>query len=290
MAREEQKQLTWYRPNQRHDLGLVRTWGVMAGSVVRSRDLIWQLFRRDFVGAYKKSFLGLTWVFLAPLLGIVSWVFLKGTGMLRTGDLPGGVSYVAYVLVGSTMWGLFMAFYNGARNTLSAGQGLVLQVNYPHEVLLFQQAARRLAEFTIALALNVVVLVVLGEVPSWRAVLLPLVLVPTFLLASAIGLVLSMFAIVAVDLTRLVNSAMGVLMLLTPIVYSSSNPRHPLVLQVNKWNPLTYLICSARDIVLFGRLYDAQGFAICTAGALAAFLISWRLFFVSEHQIVERMI
>ena len=289
-AGRPQGKVVLYRPNQRHELGALRTWEVMAQNVWRARELIWQLFKRDFLGAYKKSFIGVTWVFLAPLLGIVSWVFLKGTGMLRPGELPGGVPYAVYVLMGSTMWGLFMGFYNSATNTLSAGQSLVMQVNYPHEVLLFQQTARRLADFCIALLLNIVVLVVFGRIPSWRIVFLPLVLLPMFLLGSAVGLFISMFAIVAVDLTRLVNSGMALLMLLTPVVYSSTSPPHPAVSYVNKWNPLTYLVCSARDIVLFGRLYDNVGFAICSAGALVAFLISWRLFFVSEHQIVERMI
>jgi len=57
-----------------------------------------------------------------------------------------------------------------------------------------------------------------------------------------------------------------------------------------KWNPLTYLVCSARDIIIYGRLYDVQGYAICTGLSFLCFLVSWRLFYVSENKLIERMI
>ena len=98
-----------YRPNQRHELGFFKTWAVLAKNIINSRELIWQLFKRDFFASYKKSFLGITWLFIAPIMGIVSWVYLNMTGMLHPGDV--GIPYPAYVLVGTSMWGLFMGFF-----------------------------------------------------------------------------------------------------------------------------------------------------------------------------------
>ncbi|MFC1799069.1 hypothetical protein ACFLZL_04615, partial [Thermodesulfobacteriota bacterium] len=117
------EQATVYRPNQRHDLGFFETWLVMSKNILKSRELIWQLFKRDFFAVYKKSFLGITWIFVAPLMGIVSWVFLNMTGMLHPGDV--GIPYPAYVLVGSSVWGLFLGFFNSAKATLSSGKDFV---------------------------------------------------------------------------------------------------------------------------------------------------------------------
>ena len=172
------KQITVYRPNQRHELGFFHTWLVMATNIIRSRELIWQLFKRDFFASYKKSFIGITWIFLAPVMGIISWVFLQKTGMLNPGDV--GIPYPAYVLIGTSMWGLFMGFFNAARGTLSAGEGLIMQVNYPHEVLLFKQTAEHLANFLIAFVMNIAVLVAFGVIPSWGIVFFPLVVLPLF--------------------------------------------------------------------------------------------------------------
>ncbi len=49
-------QVRIYRPNQRHELGWFQTWVVMARNMVDSKELIWQLFMRDFFASYKKSF------------------------------------------------------------------------------------------------------------------------------------------------------------------------------------------------------------------------------------------
>ena len=259
----------------------------MSKNVWNSRELIWQLFKRDFFAAYKKSFLGITWIFIAPVLGIVSWVFLQMTGMLNPGDV--GIPYPAYVLIGTSMWGLFMGFYHSARSTLSAGQALVMQVNYPHEALLFKQTAQRLAHFTITFGLNILVLILFSVIPSWKIILFPLVALPLFFLGASIGLIVSMISIVAVDLSKGINAVMGLLMYITPIIYSDK-VKSLFVQTVAKWNPLTYLVCSCRDIIIYGRLFNTNGYLICTAISFVLFLISWRLFFVSEQKIIERMI
>ena len=287
MSQTSHHTTTIYRPNMRHELGFFRTWVVMAQNAIQSRELIWQLFKRDFFAQYKKSFIGITWIFISPIMGIVSWVFFKETGMLQPGDV--GIPYPAYVLIGSSMWGLFMGFYASAKGTLKAGAGFIMQVNYPHEALLFKQVAQKLANFSIGFVMNIVVLIAFGVIPSWKIVLFPLVMLPLFFLASAIGLVVSMISIVAFDLDRALNMVMGLLLYLTPIIYSDTIPI-PIVQTLIKWNPLTYLVCSARDIIIYGRLYDPVGFVICTGISFLLFLISWRLFYVSEHSLIERMI
>jgi lipopolysaccharide transport system permease protein len=281
------EQITVYRPNQRHELGFFKTWAVMAKNVVNSRELVWQLFKRDFFGSYKKSFLGITWVFVAPVLGILSWVFLNLTGMLRPGEV--GIPYPAYVLIGSSMWGLFMGFFNSARQTLSAGQSLVMQVNYAHEVLLFKQTAQQLANFSIAFFMNVLILIGFKVIPSWKIIFFPLVVLPLFFLGAGVGLITSMIAIVAVDISRVIIRIMGLMMFATPIIYSDK-VNHALAQTIIKWNPLTYLVCSARDIIIYGRLYHAGGYAICSLLSFLLFMLSWRLFYVSEDRIIERMI
>ena len=287
MNKETSNQITIYKPNQRHDLGFFKTWEVMAKNIVASRELIWQLFKRDFFASYKKSFIGITWIFVAPIMGIVSWVFLNMTGMLHPGEV--GVPYPVYVLIGTSMWGLFMGFFNSAKATLSAGQALVMQVNYPHEALLFKQTAQHLANFSIAFVMNIAVLLAFKVIPGWQIIFFPLVVLPLFFLGAAVGLVASMISIVAVDISRIINMGMGLLMYMTPVIYSDKVDSQ-FAQTIIKWNPLTYLVCSARDIIIYGKLYNASGYFFCTLISFLLFMISWRLFYVSEDRIIERMI
>jgi len=79
-------------------------------------------------------------------------------------------------------------------------------------------------------------------------------------------------------------------MFVTPVIYDADRITSPAVQTIIKWNPLTYLVCSSRDIILWGRLYDPAGYFVCTALSLVLFLTSWRLFHVSEHKLIERML
>jgi len=279
--------VTVYRPNMRHELGLFMTWVVMARNIWGARELMWQLFKRDLLAGYKKSYLGFTWLFISPLFGIVSWIFLYKTGMFNPGEL--GIPMPAYILLGTSVWGLFMGFYGSASSTLSAGGGLLMQVNYPHEALLFKQVANQLANYSVSFLMNIVVLLAFKVVPSWGILLFPLVALPMFFLGTALGFMVALISVVAIDLTAFIGIGMSMLMYCTPVIYSPTNPS-TVVQFLNTWNPLTYLVCSCRDIIIYGRLYHPTGFFISSGFAFLAFLISWRLFYVSEDKLVERMI
>ena len=271
----------------RHEFGWFAAWAMMTRNVWGARELILQLFKRDFFAGYKKSFLGWTWALLGPLIGVVSWVFMQMTGLLKPGDV--GIPYPAYVLIGSSMWGLYAGFLTSAQSTLSSGQSLIMQVRYPHEALLFAQVANQLAGFGITFITNIAVLLVFRVVPSWCMLLLPLVALPMFFLGSAIGLVMSMIDVVGFDVSRVLNVFLGLLYFLTPVIYSGT-PENPTLALLVRWNPLTYLVCSARDMIIYGRLYHPMGYCITSGLSFVLFMISWRLFFVSEDKLVERMI
>src|SRR5574342_445426 len=147
--------VTVYEPNQRARMGFARSWVYMLRSVSSSRELVWQLFKRDFVSNYKQSLLGVAWLFISPVVAIVSWVFLNAAGVLKPGET--GVPYPVYVLLGSTIWGLFMSFFTSSSRSLTDSGSLILQINFPHEVLVVKQVAQTVAAFLVNLVLILIV-------------------------------------------------------------------------------------------------------------------------------------
>ncbi len=285
----EKQEVTVYRPNMRFEMSFIQIWFTLGKNVSKSRNLVWQLFKRDFLAIYKKSFLGITWVFIGPIIAVFSWVFLQSTGVLVPGDV--GVPYPVYVLIGSSIWTLFLGAFSSSSNTLLAGSSFILQVNYPHEVLLFKQLAENLANFTISMTFNILILFWYGVTPAWQIIFLPFLLFPLVLLASALGLGVSIFSVVAIDIGKIFTIILGLLLYASPIVYSSEIS-HPLLRKIVALNPLTYLICSSRDMILFGRFYDGdwRAFLIASVFCVVVFLFSWRIFYLAEDKVIERMI
>lgn len=287
MSSMSEAKIVIYEPDSRRKIGFFAVWVVMLRNMISSRELIFQLFKRDFLAGYKKSFLGITWIFISPILGIVSWVFMNATGILNPGDV--GIPYPAYVLIGSSIWGLFMGSYSAAAGTLGAGSGFILQIRYPHEALMIKQIAQHLANFTIALALNIVVMLFFGVVPSWKIVFFPVLMLPLLFLGAGLGLVISVASVVAREVQTVVDMGLGFLIYLTPVIYSSDF-KNPLLQRLIKWNPLTYLVTGVRDMIIYGKIDHLERFMASSLFALLVFLFSWKLFYVSEEKVIEKMI
>ena len=282
----EKDQVVVFEPDQRVRLGFVLGWRVMVGNVVSSRELIWQLFKRDFLAGSKQSVLGLLWIVITPLVGIVSWVVMNAVGVLHPGELD--VPYPIYVLCGTTLWGMFMGFYSSAAASLTSAGGLLAQARFSHEALVAQQLAQALIAALANLALLAAVWAVGGLSVHWAALWFPVSLIPLVLLGTGIGLIVSVFAVVVHDITKAVTTLLGLLMFATPVIYASNIP-HDWLQRVIWWNPLTYLVGGARDLLLEGRIDHASSYAGAVAFALCLFLMAWRLFFLSEQKVAERL-
>lgn len=276
-----------YESNSREKIGFIEGWIVMFRNIIEFREMIFVLFKRDFFSSYKKSFLGWSWIFISPIIGVLSWIFINATGILQPGDV--GIPYPAYILLSTSIWALFMGFYTAGQGTISAGAGIINQVKYPHEILLVKQIAQHLANSTIAFAMNIVMLFILGVIPSWKIIFFPILALPLLFLGAGIGLVVSILTVVAPEIQKAFDLAMGMLIWITPVIYSPKF-ENPFIQSVIKWNPLTYLVGSLRDTVVYGQLTNLDAFLYSTLFSIVVFLFSWRIFFVTEDKIIEKIL
>jgi lipopolysaccharide transport system permease protein len=277
---------TVYRPHQRQDMGFFETWRTMLANVVQSRELIVQLFRRDFFAVYKKSFLGVTWIAALPVLGALPVIFMYAADILKPGVR--GVPYAVFVFLSITLWQMFAGIVTLSTQALSGSSSLVLQIKFPHEALLVKQCAQQLAVSLLALTLSIAVLFAFGVVPDWKILLLPVMAIPIVLLASGTGLLLAVLSVVVTDLERAMAYLLQLFLYITPIVYTAE-VKSPALQTIIDYNPLTYLIGDARDFVLFGAARYPERYAYACLFALVVFLFAWRLFFVSEEHVIERL-
>jgi lipopolysaccharide transport system permease protein len=100
--------------------------------------------------------------------------------------------------------------------------------------------------------------------------------------------VISVIGVVTPDLTRIFNIFMGFLLYVTPVIYSN-NVQDPFLKRVVELNPLTYLIGGARDLIISGKIENFNIYLLACLFSFILFLISWRLFFVSEDKVIERI-
>lgn len=276
------------RPNQRFEKGFISAFINAIRNIICLRGLVYQLFRRDFFAVYKKSFIGYAWIIASPIAGIISWVFLHKTNIIRPGDV--GVPYPVYVLVGTMMWGLFMGIFSAVMNAMDIYRFMLMKTKFPHEVIFGAQMLIRLAQFSISFIITALLLLIFKIINFWGVLLLPIVVIPLLIFALSLGLLVSILSVISYDVKRMVTSVIGLVMFITPVIYSADVITNYWLKNIINLNPLTYLICSARDIILYNRLYAVKGFLVSSIISIILLVISWRIFYVSEDKIIERMI
>jgi len=277
-----------FKPNARFEYNTLLSFFQAIKTQIDRRDLIYQLFRKSLFANYKKSFLGSIWILLTPLTGMLSWLFLHRAQVLQPGDV--GVPYAAYILVGTLLWGFFIRITSAFMNALTNFKFLLTGTNLPHEVIFGTTILLKLVDFFISFFITIVILILFRLELSWGIFFFPFVLLPLLFFAIGIGLLVSVFSVISYDIKKIVTAILGLIMFVTPIIYSSKAITNILLRKIIQFNPLTYLVCSARDIILFGTLYSIQGYIVCSVISCILLFITWRTFYLTENVIIERII
>ena len=244
---------------------------------LHNRSLLWQFARRDVLGRYRGSMLGLTWSFLTPLLmlGVYSFVFV---GVFRASwpgaAKGGGLEFSLQVFAGLLVFNLFAEVASRAPNLIVEQPNLVKKVIFPVELLTWVTVLSGLFHLMISVAsLLLVLLFVRGGLPV-TALALPLVLLPFLPFLLGLSWFLSAGGVFIRDVGPVMAMVVSLTMFMSPVFYTVTS----LDIRWQFWmhlNPMTTIIEQVRAVLLQGQwpawgllgIYAVLGCAFAVAGA-----------------------
>jgi lipopolysaccharide transport system permease protein len=238
-------------------------------------NLIWQLARREVLGRYRGSLLGLGWSFVSPLLmlGVYTFVFV---GVFKArwpgAESGGGVEFALQLMAGLMVFNLFAELASRAPHLVLEQPNLVKKVIFPLEVLPWVSVLAAGFHWLLnALVLCLAVLAVRGALPV-SALALPLVIAAFLPFLLGLCWFLSALGVFVRDVNQMMLMVVSMGMFLSPVFYSSK--ALPEILQGWMWlNPLVFVIESVRAVLLQGLWPDWWGllvYAACACGAALA--------------------
>ena len=241
---------------------------------ISNRSLLWQFARREVLGRYRGSLLGLTWSFLTPLLmlGVYSFVFVGVFRASWSGAAKGGgLEFAMQAFAGLVVFNLFAEVASRAPNLIVEQPNLVKKVIFPVELLTWSAVLSGLFHLIISVvSLLLVLLVTRGGFPI-TVLALPLVLLPFLPFLLGLGWFLSALGVFVRDVGQMMTMIVSLTMFMSPVFYSLST----LDVRWQFWmrlNPLTLIIEQVRTVTLQGLWPNWQALALYTlcAGAFAA--------------------
>jgi homopolymeric O-antigen transport system permease protein len=242
-------------------------------SVVRNRDLIVALTRRDILGRYRGSLFGLLWSFFNPLLMLAVYTFVFAVVFRsRWPGAEGSRAEFALILFSALIaFSLFAECVNRAPGLILANTSYVTRIVFPLEILPVVTFLASGFHFLVSLLVWLLFYAAFIGVPHASVLLLPLVLVPLALLVLGLCWFLSSLGVYLRDVAQIVTVMTTMLMFLSPIFYPLSAVP-PNLQTLMRANPLTGTIEQVRDVMLWGHAPDWQAWALQTA---IAALVAW---------------
>jgi len=217
--------------------------------------------KRDVIGRYKGSVMGLMWSFANPILLLAMYtlvfsvVFKARWGI---GEPESKTQFAVLLFVGMIVHSLFSETLIRAPSLILANVSYVKKIVFPLEILPVVAMGASAFHAMVSVLVLIGALVLLNGFLAWTAVFLPLVLLPLIVLSLGIAWALASLGVFLRDVAQPIGLAMTILLFASPVFYPvSALPEH-----VRPWlmlNPLTFIIEQARAVVIYGQLPNWLG-------------------------------
>ena len=250
-------------------------------SLWSNRQLIVQMTKREVVGRYKGSAMGLAWSFFNPVFMLVVYTFVfSEIFKSRWGGVGADDSktqFAVVLFVGMIVLNLFSEVLNRAPGLIVFNVNYVKKVVFPIEILPVIAMGAALFHTLISLCVLLVAFALFNGYLHWTAVFAPFVLLPLVVLALGLSWVLASLGVFLRDVGQTIGLLTTVLMFLSPVFYpvTAVPERFRPFIQAN---PLTFIIEQAREVLIWGHLPDLAGLGIYTVAATAVAWVGYTWF------------
>jgi len=233
------EQITVIRPKKMFSLDDIR-------EIWRYKELLYFFTWRDLKVRYKQTAMGVAWAVFQPFMTMIVFSIFFGNLLKVPSD---NIPYPIFVYTGLLFWQFFSGALSSTSSTLISNQSIITKVYFPRLILPLSAVVTELVYFFVAGIMLVILMFYFHYTPHLMGLLiLPLLLLITFLAAVGGGLFLASINVKYRDVRYILPYFIQILLFLTPVIYPSSI--------AGKWswilaaNPMTGVIKAARGALL----------------------------------------
>jgi len=262
--------------NRRDPLRFSRETARRLLSLGTYRELIRNLVVRDLKVRYKSSAFGFAWSLLNPLFLMIVLSLVFTLAFERATPVE---NFPAFLVVGLMAWNFTSTSLSRAVNSVLENSQLIKKVFFPREVIPISVVLANFLHFVLAIPVLMIILMVLGVMPSPKVLLMPSLMLIHLELVLGIAMFVSCVNVFYRDMGVAMDVLLQAWFFATPIIY------HHWILPI--WlqkpamaNPLAAIITAYRDVLIYDRWPDRN----FTLGAL----ISSTLIFIIGYAVYTR--
>ena len=242
-----------------------------------------QLTARELKRKYTRSFLGIFWSVLNPLLSMAVLSLIFSQLFRRSIE-----NYPIYYLTGYILWQTFTGATTAALTTLVDNKMLLLKVKFPMELFVMTRVYTALINLGYSLIAYAVMLMVFGVTLKWTMLFSPLIIFCLFLFSLGMSYILAAAYVFFGDIKHLYTVILTLWMYCSAIFYPAEQLQGPIQLVIRN-NPLFILINGLRKAVMYGELPLPVEIAQMLLWGFGVYLIGSYIFRRSKNKIMQRI-
>ncbi|WP_158939960.1 ABC transporter permease [Burkholderia sp. S171] len=246
----------------------------LLASTWRNRALILRMTVREVLGRYRGSLFGLAWSLFNPILLLVVYTVIFGVifkSRWGGSQITNKGDFAIIIFAGMIVHGLFAECFTRSPGLIAGNPNYVKKVLFPLEVLPWISMGSALFHTCVSWVVLLIAQVVLRHALPWTAILFPIIMFPLVLGTMGCSWFLAATGVYLRDVTQITGIITTVLMFLSPMFYpvSALPPAYQNLLYIN---PLTFIIESAREVLIWGRQPNWTSWSFYL---LASMLVAW---------------
>lgn len=223
-------------------------------SVQKNRILILELIKREVIGRYRGSVMGILWSFFNPVLMIIIYTFVFGIVFkARWGVLDESKTEFALVLfVGLMVFNVFSECFLRAPCLIISNVNYVKKIVFPLEILPLVNIGSAIFHALISVLVWLGFYVFSIGIPPLTILLLPLVVLPLIGFTTGVCWILASLGVYLRDMSQVIGLLNTILLFVSPIFYKADA-----IPEEIRWviyiNPLAPIIEMTRDVMILGK-------------------------------------
>jgi lipopolysaccharide transport system permease protein len=192
-------------------LGLADVW--------EYRELLVFLIWREIQGIYRQTALGISWIFLRPIINMLLLSVVFGRLIQVPSD---GLPYPLFSLSALLPWTFFSNAVLRASRSLVDNMHVIAKVYFPRLIIPMAGAMSGLVDFIASFIVFLVMMLIYQTPLRIEMLWLPVFFLVAFAFSLAVGLWLATLSVKYRDVSFAVNFFLMALMYLSPVIYSVS--------------------------------------------------------------------
>lgn len=245
--------------------------------------VIKELVGREIKRKYARSFLGIIWSVLNPLLSMAVMSMIFTTIFKRSIE-----NFPIYYLTGQIFWGFFSGATNAAMTALVDNRTLLVKVKLPKQTFVLARVYTALTNFGYTCIAYVLMLLVFRIKPSIYMVFLIFDVMFMLLFAMGIGYALSILYVFFADIKHLYSIILTLWMYMSAIFYPYESTTE-FMQTVIGMNPVYVYIAFAREIVLHQSCPEVGMWIKMILWGVGSFALGYYVFQKKENMVIQKV-